>query len=489
MSSRILNSISGKVLLCIIVVGIVVTVLFSSFSIFLELRDGKVKVEKRLEKISSTYVASITNSFWNLDYTQVKIDLDGIIQLDDIEYAEVREKKEIISRSGRKLDNNKLTRVYPLIHSVGGGKTEYIGDLYIQASLASIENRILKKAIFTFFVEFVRIVVFCFMIFVLIDLLLVRHLKVITRFLVSENNITNIKNLSLSRDSEILHVGEDEVDSLVFSINEMRKNLSLAFSSRIVAQNKLEALNESLEREVEERTSQLVKSKELAVIGEMSASVAHEINSPLSVVFLSAKRMLKKIKMNEEVDRENIRKLVEIQISTLSRIFMITEGLNILSSSSSLCDEEIVNLVVELEEIKIHLNNVLEGRGVPIVFELFECNRSIKLEKNKITQLLYSISSFRTNALSGKESSWLKFSFKLTEEDFFITVSDSIGYLTDSQVELLREPFGVKAGIEKGSNLELSSIKPLVDRISATINLNIEKKNQLMEIKISLSKK
>ncbi len=75
-----------------------------------------------------------------------------------------------------------------------------------------------------------------------------------------------------------------ELDELVDSFNRMRERLKLAI-------DELNGMQESLESKVEERTQQLqaaqkklVQSDRLASLGQLAASVAHEINNPISGV-------------------------------------------------------------------------------------------------------------------------------------------------------------------------------------------------------------
>ena len=75
-----------------------------------------------------------------------------------------------------------------------------------------------------------------------------------------------------------------EVDELVDSFNRMRERLKVAVSE-------LNDMQSTLESKVDERTLQLkaaqkklVQSDRLATLGQLAASVAHEINNPVSGV-------------------------------------------------------------------------------------------------------------------------------------------------------------------------------------------------------------
>lgn len=91
----------------------------------------------------------------------------------------------------------------------------------------------------------------------------------------------------------------DEMGILASSFNEMTAALK-------VARADLRELADGLEHQVEERTSQLkaaqaqlIQSEKLSSLGKLAASIAHEINNPLSGILVYAKLL---IRMQEEGD-------------------------------------------------------------------------------------------------------------------------------------------------------------------------------------------
>ncbi|MGD0507086.1 MAG: ATP-binding protein [Terriglobales bacterium] len=103
---------------------------------------------------------------------------------------------------------------------------------------------------------------------------------------------------AMELDRPIRTTGQSqEIDNLVDSFNLMRERLKLAVAE-------LTEMQQTLETKVEERTKQLqtaqrklIQADRLATLGQLSASVAHEINNPVSGV-LNLSMLLERLMAN-----------------------------------------------------------------------------------------------------------------------------------------------------------------------------------------------
>lgn len=142
----------------------------------------------------------------------------------------------------------------------------------------------------------------------------------------------------------------DEMGSLAEAFNRMTRSLNQAHGE-------LQALMGKLEEKVEERTralktaqAQLIQSEKLASLGKLAASIAHEINNPLSGILTYAKLMIRQMSRgqpDEKTVRGAVKNLSLIERET-QRCSTIVRNLLDFSRQRDLTFEQVdVNQVVE----------------------------------------------------------------------------------------------------------------------------------------------
>jgi two-component system NtrC family sensor kinase len=88
----------------------------------------------------------------------------------------------------------------------------------------------------------------------------------------------------------------DEVGALAASFNRMTEALGKTQTELDVLVATLEQRVEERTRELQEAQSQLIQTEKLASLGKLSASIAHEINNPLSGILTYAKLLSRKLR-------------------------------------------------------------------------------------------------------------------------------------------------------------------------------------------------
>ncbi|WP_412471142.1 ATP-binding protein [Halobacteriovorax sp. RT-2-4] len=223
-------------------------------------------------------------------------------------------------------------------------------------------------------------------------------------------------------------------------------------------------INEQLEDRVEKRTRQLIEqqsklinSAKLASIGEMASGIAHEINNPLTIIDLSAYRII------QLSDNEVVLKSAEKIKLTVDRISKIIKGLKQLAKEDASLTSELVNIKVAIEDVisicqarfkeneihfKIDVDENLKVHGAPVQISQVVLN----LLNNSFDELV-----------QGDSERWIKLEGKKEKDIVEISVTDSGKGISEEIFERIMEPFFTTKVDQRGTGLGLSICKNIIE--------------------------
>ncbi|HLC27435.1 MAG TPA: ATP-binding protein [bacterium] len=142
----------------------------------------------------------------------------------------------------------------------------------------------------------------------------------------------------------------DEMGSLAEAFNRMTRSLKRAHEDLQSLMEKLEEKVRERTRALEEAQAQLVQSEKLASLGKLAASIAHEINNPLSGILTYAKLMIRQFSRgqpDEKAVRGSLKNLSLIERET-QRCSTIVRNLLDFSRQRDLSFADVdVNQVIE----------------------------------------------------------------------------------------------------------------------------------------------
>jgi signal transduction histidine kinase len=201
-------------------------------------------------------------------------------------------------------------------------------------------------------------------------------------------------------------------------------------------------------------------------LGEMSATLAHELKTPLSGMMLSATRLKKALKTlsgNEKL--VNIIEQLESSISTLSET--VTHAARMIQEPKLELVEVDVNMVVE-EALSL-MEQRAAAQKVSIIREYNTRLPKIKVDSNVLMRALLNLI---VNALDAMPSKGLLrvMTLESGKKDFIdIIISDTGPGIDPAEVESLFKPFSSKKS--GGSGLGLAIVRKIVELHSGTSTL------------------
>jgi PAS domain S-box-containing protein len=215
---------------------------------------------------------------------------------------------------------------------------------------------------------------------------------------------------------------------------------------------------------------QLMESEKMAVIGQISASIAHEINNPLGIILGFAQALRKKTKQDDKfsmplefIEKETIKcKNVIQDLLTFSR--KTKEAMYTHINVNKLIEEILPLIRAKINLLKINIKIVLEyNDNLPAVF----------VEKNKIQEIIINLANNAMAAMPKGGTITIRTSSSEREKNEMIKiVIEDTGEGMDKETQKhIFEPFFTTKDIGNGTGLGLSLCYDIIQQHKGSIEV------------------
>ncbi len=181
----------------------------------------------------------------------------------------------------------------------------------------------------------------------------------------------------------------DELGDLAASFNKMTADLSQAHSQLTAWANTLENRVEQKTQELQRAHTSLLASEKMAALGKLAATVAHEVNNPLSGILIYARLALKgleKSNLDPAAKAEMIEELRIVERESRRCGEIMRNLLTFAHQSPSHCEPSDVNTL--LERALILVRHQLELQGIELEKNLAEGIPSVCCDPGQIQQAI-----------------------------------------------------------------------------------------------------
>lgn len=250
----------------------------------------------------------------------------------------------------------------------------------------------------------------------------------------------------------------DEIGELAVAMNDMTA--------------RFQETRDDLDRQVQQRTREVVRSEQLASVGFLAAGVAHEINNPLASIALCSESLESRVKQMFETgeleatpEREVVLSYLEMIQKEAFRCKQITEKLLDFSrmGDSQRHATELRDLVADVIEMLQHLGryndkHVRLEEGEPVIADL---------NPQEMKQVVLNLI---TNGLDSLDASGeVRVAVERAGGEARIVVRDNGCGMTDEVIQHLFEPFFTRRRGGQGTGLGLSITYRIVNEHGGSI--------------------
>jgi len=243
----------------------------------------------------------------------------------------------------------------------------------------------------------------------------------------------------------------DEMQALAEAFNDMTTRLSATYAD--------------LERQIQERSRQLVRSERLASVGFLAAGVAHEINNPLAAIAFSSEAMENRLRglldgPDGAPDAKVIRNYLRMIQEEAFRCKGITEKLLDFSRCNDI-QRQRTNLVDLVQSVVEMLRHMGKYRNKQIHFAPREAVFA-HVDAQEIKQVVLNLV---VNALDCMEpGGCLKIDVRNAEGKAELVFADDGCGMAPDVLENIFEPFFTRRKVGKGTGLGLSITHRIVNQ-------------------------
>jgi len=291
-------------------------------------------------------------------------------------------------------------------------------------------------------------------------------------------------------DYVIPATAKDEIGILGRSFNDMTTDIRKAKDEITTWSNQLEHRVKDKTEELEKTQKRNLQIEKMASLGQLSATVAHELNNPMAGILTYSKLIQKKINkgpLNEE-ERDSVLKHLKMIESESVRSGDIVKNMLLFSRQEAIDMkphqlDNIINSSLDLISHHLKLNNIkLEmdlQPDLPLVY----------VDENQMKQALLALYVNAVEAMDEEGTLNVKTRWKKSKHHVSLFIGDTGKGISETDKSHVFEPFFTTKNEVKGVGLGLAAVYAIIHKHGAEITFESEvDKGTMFEIILPLKK-
>ena len=226
----------------------------------------------------------------------------------------------------------------------------------------------------------------------------------------------------------------------------------------------------------------LVQAAKLTTLGELTAEIAHEINSPLAIINLAAYQALNIVK-KEKINIKHVNQKLKLIESTVQRISLIISGLkNFVRSSEKTPMIEAISIQKVMEDTLVLIQDKFKKANIKLTVDTRnDCQ--IKCVPTLLSQVILNLLNNSFDAIHSYSKPWVKIMIQTGNKTIKLTVLDSGAGIPLEVQKMIMEPF-FTTKLKDGTGLGLSISRDIVESINGKLYYELINGNTAFTIEL-----
>ena len=224
------------------------------------------------------------------------------------------------------------------------------------------------------------------------------------------------------------------------------------------------------------RELSLLAAEKMSTLGAMTATVAHEINNPLSVIYTRTEQ-LREMAKSGSVDVKELDQVAEKIELTAVRIERIVRSLNFYSRNGE-------NDAFRPAYLKAIINDTVEicsqqfkAKNIRLIIDPVSQEFQLDCRAVQIAQVLLNLLNNAQHAAAREPERWVRLSAQCRSHTVELSVTDSGAGIAPELIEKIFQPFFTTKSAGEGTGLGLSVSKDIVEAHHGSIALDVNGPN------------
>lgn len=241
------------------------------------------------------------------------------------------------------------------------------------------------------------------------------------------------------------------------------------------------------QKELDSSRAKSFNHQRLVSLGELSTSIAHEINNPLAILHMN-NRILEKTLNSAKVMSPKIQGIIDEEKDTINRINSLIVSIKNLARNGEGEKFTKVTLKTVLEDVLPVLQISLKSKNIEIRYDLAleSFNMPIECMHSLFGQVFINLFNNAIYAIKNLDEKWIEVEARSNGEMMEISVTDSGKGIPPEISEKIFIPFYTTKDIGEGTGLGLSTVLKIVESHSGKIYLDCDSRHTKFVILIPI---